>query len=56
MIFYQAQYPDNSFGEIRRTKNEVLDDLAESGYEFCTLGEEDEYDPNRNIGVAVIKT
>jgi hypothetical protein len=57
MNFYQAQYHDGTFGITRKTREEAQRDLVKAGYEVCGLREEKGilFDPNRNIGVAVIK-
>lgn len=57
MDFYQAQYHDGTFGRLRDSRDEAQRDLVKAGYEVCGLREERGllYDPNRNIGVAIVR-
>ena len=57
MDFYQAQYHDGTFGRLRDSRDEAQRDLIKAGYEICGLREERGilFDPNRNIGVAVVR-
>ena len=57
MTFYQARYHDGTFGKLRDTRDEAQYDLKKAGYEICGLREERGllFDPNRNIGVAIVE-
>lgn len=58
MYFYQAQYHDGTFGQLRDTREGAQKDLARAGYEICGLREYHGgvlHDPNRNIGVATVR-
>jgi hypothetical protein len=64
MIFYQSHWfceGVHDFGELRRSSVEAMKDLKSMGYEIVGLrgrGERNAFplfDPNRNIGIAIIK-
>jgi hypothetical protein len=58
MYFYQAHYPDGTFGELKSTKEEAINDLVAAGCDVNLLVEKNglwytqNHDPFFGIAVA----